>query len=269
MRYSNDIQMLCSSLRILGITYFAHVHVTRAGQFTCLGSSPQFMEYYIPNKCYNADVHMAKSKDLGPYLIWDAVEQQGKSADLYEASAQCGVKHTFTIIEQSEHGSDFFHFATDKHDRSINQVYLTHLDLLKRFISYFKEQVASSSVLAAAYDFKLELDTEGEGFKVKSGAWQNVAMKRLQFMENLSSNDQTIMYDYPPLTRRELECLELYARGSSAKLIGVKLNLSNRTIETHLANAKSKLMARNKSELIGRYLVLSAQHKFDPTFRCG
>lgn len=52
------------------------------------------------------------------------------------------------------------------------------------------------------------------------------------------------------LTTRELECLFYVLKGKTSKHIGKTLNISYRTVETHMSNVKSKLNIRNKSELI-------------------
>lgn len=52
------------------------------------------------------------------------------------------------------------------------------------------------------------------------------------------------------LSDRELQCLQLLANGFTAKAIGDVLQLSRRTIETYIENAKAKLGCNNKAELI-------------------
>ena len=54
----------------------------------------------------------------------------------------------------------------------------------------------------------------------------------------------------PELTRREKEILALIAAGDSSKEIAKKLFLSVSTVETHRANAMTKIGARNVAQLI-------------------
>ncbi len=51
-------------------------------------------------------------------------------------------------------------------------------------------------------------------------------------------------------SKREIECLYYLIRGLSAKQIGKILNLSSRTIETHIYNLKKKVGGRKKSDII-------------------
>ena len=52
------------------------------------------------------------------------------------------------------------------------------------------------------------------------------------------------------LTNKEIECLDLIMHGKTSKMIGKILNISYRTVETHMENIKKKLNIQSKSELI-------------------
>jgi DNA-binding NarL/FixJ family response regulator len=51
-----------------------------------------------------------------------------------------------------------------------------------------------------------------------------------------------------PLTSRELEVLRLLAGAASNREIAERLNISPRTVETHLANIYGKLGVRGRTE---------------------
>lgn len=56
------------------------------------------------------------------------------------------------------------------------------------------------------------------------------------------------------ITDRQLECLFYLLRGKSAVDIAALLDLSNRTVETHIENLRQKLNCSKKSELIEKAL---------------
>lgn len=60
-----------------------------------------------------------------------------------------------------------------------------------------------------------------------------------------------------PLTPREHEILELTARGFRTKEAAEALNVSIRTVETHLRNIYEKLHVRSRVEAVTRYLQKS------------
>ena len=60
-------------------------------------------------------------------------------------------------------------------------------------------------------------------------------------------------YSHIYFTQREYECIKLVAKGKSLKEIGISLNLSPRTVETHLEKARKKLGSVSLSELVNIY----------------
>ena len=56
------------------------------------------------------------------------------------------------------------------------------------------------------------------------------------------------------LTNRELDCLIMLSKGKTAKETARELNISPRTVETHLENIKIKFDARNKTEMLAIFL---------------
>lgn len=66
---------------------------------------------------------------------------------------------------------------------------------------------------------------------------------QLAYCLKLTNNKKTV------ITSREAEIAVYYCQGFSMKEIGIKLNISNRTAESHLNKIKSKLGCHNKSQL--------------------
>ena len=59
-----------------------------------------------------------------------------------------------------------------------------------------------------------------------------------------------------PLTDRELDVLQLAAKGFTNKAIGVQLNISDRTVQGHLAHIFAKLQANSRTEAVMRAVSL-------------
>ncbi len=59
-----------------------------------------------------------------------------------------------------------------------------------------------------------------------------------------------------PLTERELDVLRLAAKGFTNKAIGVQLNISDRTVQGHLAHIFAKLQANSRTEAVMRGVAL-------------
>lgn len=56
------------------------------------------------------------------------------------------------------------------------------------------------------------------------------------------------------LSKRELEILELISFGYSDKEIAGNLNISARTVQTHVTRTVLKLNARNRTNAVANYL---------------
>jgi DNA-binding NarL/FixJ family response regulator len=59
-----------------------------------------------------------------------------------------------------------------------------------------------------------------------------------------------------PLSAREIEVLRLAAQGLTNKAIGARLNISDRTVQGHLANVYGKLAVGNRTEAVTRAMQL-------------
>lgn len=61
------------------------------------------------------------------------------------------------------------------------------------------------------------------------------------------------------LTRRQRDCMELVAEGSTAKCVARVLNISHRTVEQHIAAAIAALGATNRLEAVARFVELKRE----------
>ena len=72
---------------------------------------------------------------------------------------------------------------------------------------------------------------------------------KLPFMAAASSNPMTRM-EREMLTPREVEVLQLIARGLTNKAIGAELEISDRTVQGHIANIFEKLSAESRTDAV-------------------
>ncbi len=75
-----------------------------------------------------------------------------------------------------------------------------------------------------------------------------------KLMSNLFRRSDTKPVE--PLTDRELDVLRLAARGYTNKAIGVQLNISDRTVQGHLAHIFAKMQATSRTEAVMRAVSL-------------
>lgn len=70
------------------------------------------------------------------------------------------------------------------------------------------------------------------------------------FMSSASSKASAVPLDGQRLSGRERECLQLVARGCTSAQIGEALGISERTVQTHVANILVKLEVSNRHEAV-------------------
>jgi DNA-binding NarL/FixJ family response regulator len=75
-----------------------------------------------------------------------------------------------------------------------------------------------------------------------------------KLMSNLFKGSEKKVID--PLTDRELDVLRLAAKGFTNKAIGVQLNISDRTVQGHLAHIFAKLQSNSRTEAVMRAVSL-------------
>lgn len=68
--------------------------------------------------------------------------------------------------------------------------------------------------------------------------------------------DQQALSTYQELTDREMEVLKLTAKGFTNKAIATQLNISDRTVQGHLAHIFDKLQATSRTEAVMRAVSL-------------
>jgi DNA-binding CsgD family transcriptional regulator len=260
--YNYEIETICRPLTKLGITYFAHVNVTKHGEFSGISNNAKFAEHYMRNKYYNADIHLSNRNNLGNYIVWDTIERVGQSEKMHHEAAQFGVMHTFTIVDKKHFHNDFYHFASNINDKSINQVYIENFDLLQLFIKHFNNTIHSfrSSPIAEAYNIKFKIDSKASGYTIRENPrFLSNQTKRTEFLKDLNQIKDKILAKEErilSLSPQQYSCLKLLAEGYSAKKIAEILNLSRRTVENYIFNLRKILKCSNSKELIAAYYTI-------------
>ena len=161
-----------------------------------------------------------------------------------------GLDHILMIIDENINHRDFYFIGTDSSNYKIVSLYLSHLDLIYRFIDYFKE--TAKNLIVESHKNKLILpdytQTEVDEFNFSD--------------ETIAAFNESISLPFPhvidgvQLTKRQADCLFYLAKGMASKQIAQQLQLSPKTIEHYLTNVKTKLGCHNRAELIAKGLKL-------------
>lgn len=248
--HAQEITAICAPLQKLNISYFSHVKINHDKKFSAISSHPQFVEHYLKNKFYKADIHMVDEKRFGNIFIWDGIQFSGESARMCREAGEFGIHNPFTIIDRNKNEINYYHFASKTHNKQINQIYLANLDLLKLFIARFHEMINQSKSLAKAYDLTFDtIATPKTSFEDNS-----ISYDRSGFIQCLTAdkNAPRLQIEDVLLSKRQSEILRLVLCGKTMKEISRILNLSERTIGHYFETVKLKLNVSSRSELFSK-----------------
>lgn len=250
--HADELSEICNPLRKIDITYFGYAHINKQSEFSVFNNHANFLEHYLNNRYYNADIHLANLNEFNSYLVLDAIELTKQSKIINEDAVNFGIKHIFSIFEKDETGTHCYHFANNSASHAINQFYINNVDLLKLFIHYFHDCINNSKQLKKSYDEKFIIDDNPLGFSTNNPAIPlDQLEQRNQFLRKLSNYNKKLPKIILP--SQQEKCVKLLVEGLSAKQISDRLNLSRRTVENYLAKIRQLLGFRNSKEIILYY----------------
>jgi DNA-binding NarL/FixJ family response regulator len=182
----------------------------------------------VATECGDAETATQAARELAP--IARAIDRELYHGLAAMASASCGdadaARRAVELLSNT--GCKAFHARA--------------LDLLGRLLLGSDHVVAVDTLRRAVTEF----DACG-------AAWRADRIRTtLRGLGARGRRSATAGFGPSALSRREWQVARLAAQGQSAKDIGAELFISERTVETHLANIYAKLGVRSKTELIGR-----------------
>jgi LuxR family transcriptional regulator, quorum-sensing system regulator SolR len=218
-------EIMMPLLKPHGITVFNYYKIYFDGSVIRLSTDRASTENYF-KKNYLEKLTFPKgcfSKPLN-YFIWlteDCPEL------LLDNAINFDISNGISIAERHADYMEYFAFATTRKNTSIiNTFYINNLDILQKYCLYFREQ--AKNLLAT-----------GEKNRILTRNLITDPSQRTDLPNNASKI----------LTNRQLDCASLLLKGKTYKEIATQLNLSPRTVETHLNVLKTKFDCRNTVDL--------------------
>lgn len=263
----NDIHTLCEPLLFNSeVDMFTYVRVYKDGNFFHIGTYTEYEKYVLYDLRCEASINyklldtiqnsvrFSKNKD-NKKSCWFVTEifREDYWHNLYNGF---NIDSYFCISEKVADYYEVFFFAS-RSRKNISSFYLNHHDALENFMLYFKEYGADLLKL-------------GEKNKIIIPPERNLEFHRvMQNLEKQVANENSAgkignsfkLKKYPLhrngikfyITPSELKCLKFLAQGYSAKETANVLQLSFRTVETHLQNMKDKLGFFSSGQLLKAY----------------
>lgn len=227
-------EIMLPQLKKHGITVFNYYYMYFDGSVIRFSTDRAWTEHFY-KKDYLNKLTLPRSYLLKPlnYFIW---LREDCPEILLDAAINFNTSNGISIALNQPDGIEYFCFATTSDNTAIvNNFYLNNLDLLQKYCSYFKNKGA----------FLLQKQAKEKLIKLP-------ATHKINELQNPSNNGRL-----PSLSNRQFACASLLLKGLTLKEIALELNISPRTVETHLNLLKTKLACRNKAELLIKFSSLN------------
>lgn len=244
-----DIKEICKPLKMLGITSFNYVKTYYDGSQINLSNSSEWIEHFYLKKYYQiGSFERHPEKHTSGYVLW---KELGGQEIFSDARTYFGVDHGITIIEKQADSCDFYSFGSNVDNEAIILFYLKNIDLLKRFIFYFKEQgrllikkARKEKIILPSLDDKDPSPDSHENYI--SDDIKNKFINAIKIKNFILDGE----FENEILKKSQLNCLIGIAQGKTAKEIAQDFNFSHRTIEGLISNLKERFDCNSKSELL-------------------
>lgn len=245
-----EIKIICLPLE--NYFNFGLIHYRRfysVGGMISLYNHEKWMEFSFKEKQLYSTVLHEKLKNLQDkntlIYLWpleplnDVIYQGLYNHDLWNG---------ITLYKKRADYIESYAFATSKENTNITNIYISEIDVLEHFISYFRSKISciltnsveKEIILPFSHDFSLESERD----IIKKQFLQNTPINN--FYLRVKGMDISI-------TKREKECLSFLSLGKKPKEIARLLGLSSRTVESYIEHVKIKTNSHSTSQLIGIY----------------
>ena len=238
------VQTLCLPLTKLGISGFIYMRRYPDGRFIDLSNQIEWTNYFLDkylNEHYptqTVENHMLSKQGT---FLWS---MEPENIVWKEGSKLFGFGNGISIYKKSSEYCEVFCFYGKSTDCFLDKVYVQSFPLLEKFAKYFTEHM-SSDILSAYEKSDLLVTPE----KYVHSEWKIITEEQeKEFVKDLEISSIPSV-----LSPREKECIFHSTSGKTAKEVARLVNLSPRTVEVHLANAKRKLGCRNFKELTYKF----------------
>lgn len=222
------------------------------GTFATLSPNVDLLHhYYLEEKLYKQNPFIVQSQHVQSGMFFDKEINHSRFQEAQTSLEKATGINCFMRFVKHENGyCKQFGFGKPS-DANMNTLVLNELPLIRRFMHYFESEL--QDIILECRENSVDI----------SDALQPALLKPINnfISDNAKSKflrkcgyQQT--FGYERLTQREIECLKIYIKGISANEMSVILGLSNRTVESYLANIKNKLHCGDRSSLIqcGQFL---------------
>lgn len=230
---SDKVREICSPLFATSdVTFFDLTRVYEDGKIMELSSNGQLTAY-----CYGEGHYLIPNipKTLFNNLSYYYPIELATTTPLSEALIhQFNAANTLLMFHHYPTYIDIYDIRIKPNCADPFNYFINNLDNFFQFSQDFKYQ--ANSLISIAERNKISPLSESQANNMVEDLFQGCTYRSK--LEKI------------PFSQRQLQCLQLYIQGKTAKEIAKSINLSYRTVENYLQHIKLKLRVHNKAQLI-------------------
>ena len=235
---------ICSPLfTYSGLTTFTYMRFEN-DRFFHVSSNLPLANYYVGNDFYQKHLERYATEicqiapgGFGFFLREYDIKGSSLSQDITETLNHFNVAHGLSFYWRGESKVEGFHFGTVKENELIINFYLNHMNMLKRFARFFKNNAFEHlTPIRPHRALSSETSVFSEIKKLESKK-KPILPPSMDLWDDFNTHIGNSQH----LSKREVECLALLAHGKRVREIARYLLISPRTVESHLNFVKLKL----------------------------
>ncbi len=241
-----------SPLLDFGISTFAHFQFFKDGSTYRISTDLGWSDVYFNNNFhthpngYHKDIRQScQTHDLH-YCLWT----RDPSNEIYAALKDNNIWNGITICERTDDALVGWSFGSTVQNEGVIDFYVSNLNLLKHFILYFKStspELVSTKDSNKLYKISNGIDLAAEANEIRCIIYDFFSKTNIT-RYNVDS-DKGLYF-----SKREFECLYHLSMGKCTKQVGHTLNISKRTVESHMINMKLRFGVNSKFDLIAIFM---------------
>lgn len=237
------VEKIIQPMHKIGLRHFAYNEFYVDGTYKILCTNIGWMEYYFDNISILENNLLFNNMVFDSYnrarIIWKLDQKNKITKEMEKYNIYDGYSVYIRMSDIRKIIS--FHFGTIGQSSDIYKYYLNHDEKFGKFFNYFFAEMSSNalSALTSFYSDDIKILVQ-KYLNIKYDAF-DLSVKRYEIDYNGIRQK---------ISQKEYSCLALLSQGKTAKDIAEHLEISHRTVETHLLNIKYKYNLNTKTQLI-------------------
>lgn len=169
----------------------------------------------------------------------------------------------FTVVGEASNGKEAFEMTESLRPdvvlMDLHMPLMTGIEATAKIKANFPGiQVLILSATTADSDLQSAIAAGASGYLVKTSTPNELRQAIVASLDEefagipapSTLEDREVFGNSKDLSKRELQILEMAAKGETNKAIGAKINLSSRTVEVHMRNIFTKLGVSSRTEAV-------------------